>query len=127
VGLKAAHRGRREADRRTALGLAAPHEIVDQIRQVFETLAKRRHADREHVQAEEEVLAELAGRDPSLEIAVRCGKDPHVRAPALRAADTLEYPLLQHAQQLHLHIEAHVPDLVEEQGAAVRELEASYA
>src|SRR5690606_40975428 len=45
----------------------------------------------------------------------------------LGAADPLEYALLKDAQQLDLHVEAHVPDLVEEQCAAVRELEASGA
>src|SRR5690606_34676360 len=35
--------------------------------------------------------------------------------------------LLKHAQQLDLHVEAHVPDLVEEQRAAVGELEAAGA
>ena len=44
-------------------------------------------------------------------------------APRLDAADTLERPLLEHAQQLHLHVEGHVADLVEKQSAAVGELE----
>ena len=33
--------------------------------------------------------------------------------------------LLQHAQELHLHLAGELADLVEEQGAAVRELEAT--
>ena len=43
------------------------------------------------------------------------------------AADALVDALLQHAQQLHLHRQAHVADLVEEQRAALGDLEASLA
>jgi hypothetical protein len=41
----------------------------------------------------------------------------------VHAADTLEGALLQHAQELHLHVECHIADLVEKQRAAVGELE----
>ena len=54
---------------------------------------------------------------------MRRGEDADVGAALLAAADALERALLQHAQQLHLHVEAHVADLVEEQRAAVGELE----
>ncbi len=54
---------------------------------------------------------------------MRRRENAHVRATLLAAADTLEDALLEHAQQLHLHVDAHVADLVEEQRAAVGELE----
>src|SRR5882672_3167194 len=63
-------------------------------------------------------------RDARLEIAVRGGDNAHVRAARLHAAHALEGSLLEHAQQLHLHVEGHVADLVEEQRAARCELEA---
>ena len=40
-----------------------------------------------------------------------------------RRADPLERPVLQHAQELGLHVDAELADLVEEQRAAVRRLE----
>src|SRR5204863_590351 len=43
------------------------------------------------------------------------------------AADALDDPAFEHAQQLGLGFGAEIPDLVEEQGAAVRELEAALA
>ena len=43
------------------------------------------------------------------------------------AADALELALLQHAQQLRLRLERQLADLVEEQRAAVGELEAPAA
>ena len=42
-------------------------------------------------------------------------------------ADTLEYTLLQHPQELYLHRGAHVADLIEEQRAAFGDLEAALA
>ena len=45
----------------------------------------------------------------------------------LGAADALEAPLLQHAQQLGLHRRRHVADLVEEERAAVGQLEPARA
>jgi len=54
---------------------------------------------------------------------MRRRQDPNVRAARLGAADALEAALLDHAQQLDLHVDAHVTDLVQEQRAAVRELE----
>ena len=43
----------------------------------------------------------------------------------LRAADALELVLLQHAQQLDLRLERQLPDFVQEDGAAVGQLEAA--
>ena len=43
------------------------------------------------------------------------------------AADALETALLQHAQQLDLHLQRHVADLVQEQRAAFGKLEAADA
>ena len=98
-------------------------EIGDQPRKIVEAFAQRRHADRKDVQPEEQILAKLAAADARLEIAMGRGEDADVDAARLDAADTLERALLQHAQQLHLHVEAHVADLVEKQRAAVGELE----
>src|SRR5690606_15687393 len=64
-------------------------------------------------------------RDAGGEIAMARREYPHVDAPRLVAADALERALLQHSEQLDLHVGAHVPDLVEEQRAAVGGLEAA--
>ena len=62
-----------------------------------------------------------------LEIAMRGGDDAHVAALRHAAADALEDSLLQHPQQLHLHGGIHVADLVEEDRAALGDLEAALA
>src|SRR5205823_1500853 len=40
-----------------------------------------------------------------------------------RAPETLEFLLLEHAEELRLQLERDVPDLVEEEGSAIRQLE----
>ena len=49
--------------------------------------------------------------------------DARVHPDARRSADGLHHLLLQHAQHLGLRLQAHVADLVEEDRAAVRQLE----
>ena len=87
-------------------------------------LAQRGQADRHDVEPVEEVLAERALRDELLQIAVRRRDEAHVDADRLDAADALELALLQRAEELHLHLDGDLADLVEEERAAVRELEA---
>ena len=60
-----------------------------------------------------------AGAHHLLEVAVGGGDEADVGLEFLGAADAAEAPLLQHAQQLHLHAEAGLPHLVEKQRAAV--------
>ena len=86
-------------------------------------LAQRRQVDREHVEAVEQVLAQLAARDRLVRVAVGRGDDAHVGLLDLGRADAHEGARLEHAQQLDLEVERHLGDLVEEQRAAVGALE----
>ena len=90
-------------------------------------VGERRHLDGEHVEAIEQVAAEVAAHDGFFEVAVRGGDDAHVALARDVAADALVDALLQDAQQLHLHRQAHVADLVEEQRAALGDLETALA
>ena len=84
-----------------------------------------RHLDGDDGEPVEEVLAETALGDQLREVLVRGGEDAHVHAERLLAADALEGLLLQRAQHLGLGLDAHVADLVQEQRAAVGQLELS--
>src|SRR5690606_21906224 len=107
-----------------ALFLLQPgDQLIEQQRKILDALAQRRHLDGEYVQPVVEVLAELAAGDHLFKILVRRGNHPHVRLLRLVAADPLEGALLQHTQQLDLHVHRHVADLVEKQRAAGRQLE----
>ena len=94
---------------------------------VLAPLAKRRQRDGDHRQAEEEVLAEAAGGDLRLEVFVGRRDHPGVHLDALLAAEPLDLSLLQEAQQLDLKRQAHLRDLVEEDGAVVGLLELAFA
>ena len=96
---------------------------VDQRRQVLQPLAQRRQADREHVEPEEQVLAEVAVRDGVLEPAIGGRHDAHVHPLRGFGAQPLQLPGLERAQQLGLRVRAQVADLVEEQRPLVRQLE----
>jgi hypothetical protein len=71
----------------------------------------------------EQVLAEAAGGDHRLQILVRRADDAGVDGDRLAAADALDDPFLEEAQELDLKGERDVADLVEEQGAALGELD----
>src|SRR5690606_13463515 len=83
--------------------------------------------DGKHVQAIEKVLAERAAGDRLLEVAVSRRDDEDVAADRRMTADALENALLQDAQQLDLHGQAHVADLVQEERAALGNLETTFA
>ena len=86
---------------------------------------KRRQAQRNDVQPEEQVLAELALLNEVAKVAMRRGDDAHVGADCGAAADGHVFALLQDTKQPRLRLHRHVADLVEEQGAALGLLEAS--
>ena len=97
--------------------------MLDQDGDVLLPLPQGRHPDRQDLQAVVEVLAELPALDQAAQVLVARGDDPHVHLAHGLAADRADLALLQRAQQLLLHVGAHVPDLVEEEGPAVGQLE----
>ncbi len=98
-----------------------------QFRNVVDPLAQRRQVDLERVDAVNKVLAELALRDHLLQIAVRRTNDPHVDHRRLVLADAADFAALKHAEQLRLHRFGQFADLVEEDRAAVGDLEQAHA
>jgi hypothetical protein len=86
-------------------------------------LPERRQGDADHVQAEEEILAERSVADGHLEIAVRRSEDADVDPDIMATAEPSELAVLQHLQQLGLQRRQHFADFVQEHRAVVRELE----
>jgi hypothetical protein len=101
--------------------------VVHQQRDVLAALAQRRHLDRQHAEPVVQVLAEARLGGPVAQVAVGRRDHAHIDAPGHRAADALELALLQHAQQLGLQGRRDLADLVEQQRAAVGQLEAALA
>src|SRR5262249_24942788 len=98
-------------------------ESLREERDVLTPLAKRRRVDRVHVQAIEQILTELAILRHTLEIAIRSNTDPRSHLDGGIAADPSNGVLLERAEQLGLHGERHLTDLVEEERAVAGGLE----
>ena len=105
--------------------LALANDGPHQLRDVLAPLAQRRQPDRKDAQPVVEVVAERTVSHHSPEVAVRRGDDAHIHFLRLRRPEPFERSLLQHAQQLGLQFERQIANLVEEEGAVMRELEAS--
>jgi hypothetical protein len=102
-------------------------EVFDQQRDIGPTFAEGGHLQREHIEPIEEVRAEGAVCDGGLQIAIRCRDHANVRADGAAASDALEFAFLQHAEQHDLRLGGEFADLVEEERAAVSQLEATLA
>ena len=104
--------------------LGGTHEqMAGKRRDVALPVAQRRDRDVDDVEPVIEVLAEAAGGDLLAEAPVGRGDDAHVDGERAGAADALDFAGLDRAQQLGLGLEREVADLVEEQRAAVGQLE----
>ena len=118
-------RERLAVERQPLRRAVAREEALREHRDVDLPLAQRRQPDRERVDAVVEIFAEPAVADELLERPVGRRDQAEVDRDRLVAAEALEAPLLEHAQQLGLRDERHVADLVEEQRAVVGQLEAA--
>src|SRR5579883_1573643 len=101
------------------------HEIAHQERNVFAAFTERGNQDRKNVKTVIEIAAEFAVSDELSEVGIGGRDDAHIDALGAITAKALELLFLQDAQQLRLEFERKVADLVEKQGAAVREFEAA--
>src|SRR5207244_4519034 len=99
-------------------GVELGEERADQQLHVPRALAPRRQTDREHAQATEQVLAQLALRDRLLGLPVGGRLDADIDLEFALPADPRDDPGLEHAQQTHLQLDRHLADLVEEERAA---------
>ncbi len=103
----------------------AGHECGREQRDVFLALAKGGEGDGKHVDAVPEILPEASRPDLVLEVAVGRGDEAHVDRDRLRPSQPLELLVLQDAQELSLELEGKLPDFVQEERAAVGQLEAA--
>src|SRR5262249_28491823 len=100
-----------------------PQEKARQNNCIRTSLTQRRHSHRDLIQAVVKVFAKSSLRHHLIEILVRRAYDPHVDLQRLAGADPLDHLILQEAQQLYLHRQRYVTNLVEEQGPAISTLD----
>src|SRR5262245_7085977 len=128
VGQEVAERLARERLRPLAvLGAELRDEVAHVGGDIVLARAQGRHLDRDDVEPIVEVFAELALADQGGQVPVGGGDHAHVHPERVLAADALEGLRAERAQGLGLRIEAHVADLVEEERAAVGQLELAAA
>src|ERR1700675_3022194 len=101
------------------------HEIADEERNVFRTLAQRGDLNGKNIEAVVEVAAKSALGDQFRKIGVGGSDDTDIYASRSRASETFEFLLLQNAEKLGLQFEREVADFVEKERAAVGEFEAA--
>src|SRR6185369_7135536 len=99
------------------LRAAQRQQILGEGGQVVQALAERNHVDAQDVEPEEQIQAKGARRDEILQVLVRGGQDPHVRAAEALGAERLVGPVLQQAEQLGLRSQRERVDFVDEQRA----------
>ena len=98
-------------------------EVFHQQGNIALAVAQRRHVNAHAVEPIKEVFPELAGGHRLLQHLVGGRNDTDIRVNGGVAAHALEFPRLQDAQNLRLGRRGHVPDLVEEDDAALALLE----
>ncbi len=90
---------------------------------VLRTLAKRRNAQRNHIEAHEQVFAEASVTHKLRQVFVGRGDQAHVCRNFRRTAYAHEAAFLQSAQQDALRFKRQLGDFIEEKRAAVRQFE----
>ena len=77
--------------RRPSLPLGdLPQDLLREDRHVLQSFPERRQVQADHIQAVEQVLAELAGGDQRLQVDLGGGQDSQVDGHGLRPRESLE-------------------------------------
>ena len=97
--------------------------MIGQLRDIVLASAQRRHEDRDYIQPEIEVFPKATGSNLANQILVRGRDYADVDFNPLSAADALHHLLLKYPQHLGLRLQAHIGDLVQENGSVVGLLE----
>jgi hypothetical protein len=108
-----------------AAGVLA-EEVVDQQGDVCTSGSQGWDVDAKDIQPVEEVLPEAPRGDLVLQPAVGRSHDAHVDVDGLPAPDALQLPGLQNPEEPDLGRQGNLADLIEQQCAAVRLLEAAF-
>src|SRR4029453_3382998 len=125
IGLQLFECSRRQPELLVEIPGALFAEMTRARRNVPRAFAQRRNADREYRQPKIQIFPELLRGDRRLQLAVRRGNDADVDVKRLRAADTFEPLFLERTEDLCLEPQREIPDFVEKQRAAVRELKSA--
>ena len=99
------------------------HKMMHEQRNILGSFPQGRNGNGEDIQAVIEVAAKLLLQDHFFQVAMRRGDNANVHFLRPRAAQPLEFPLLQNAQQFRLQLERDIADFVQKQRTLVCQLE----
>ena len=102
-------------------------KIIEQHQHIFTPLTQGGDAQGRYVEAVIQVGAEAALIGGLAQVFLGGGDHPDIQRDQLVPTQALDHALLQQTQQFDLHVQAHALDFVEEQGAAIGELELANA
>jgi hypothetical protein len=102
------------------LGGRLRDEMIDEGGNLVAAFAQRPEREADDVDAVEKVFAESAAADGVFEVRIRGGDDADVDGERPRLAERRDLARLEEAQQLRLHVEAQLADLVEKERALAR-------
>ena len=109
----------RQRTHRDAVGFGVDfRKMARELDDVRRPLAQRGNLQVHDIQAEQQILAERIGADGLRQVAVGRGEDADIDRHRLGAADTVDDPFLDRAQELGLEPNVHFRDFVQQQGAA---------
>src|SRR5438105_3210197 len=92
-----------------------PVEMLDQPDDVLLALAQRRDAQRRDRHTVEQILAKTTGSDCRTEIPVGRGDQLELNVTRLARPERIEFASFEDAEEVWLHVERHLADLVEKQ------------
>ena len=101
-------------------------EVIKQHRDVFATLAQRRHVDRKNIDSIIEIVAKASVTDHRAQIPIGGRDHAHINWNFEGAAHAANAALLQSAQEFRLHADVEFRNLIEKQRAAIRNFEQTF-
>ena len=126
IGAQSLQKFRRHALRGVGAALVQPaQKILGIERKILRPLPQGRDVQLETAQAEIHVPAKAVPLDKSTQLLAGGGDDADVELDGLRAAEALDAVGFHRPQELLLHLQRHVGDLVEKQRAVVCQLKAA--
>src|SRR5579859_1846949 len=115
------------ADVLAVLGVDVAQDVLDKKRNIVFVLTERRQVNVKDVQAEVEVLAQLAVADGLLGIFIGRGDDANVDGSFGFAAEAADFAVFENTQEFGLRGRRHFADFVEQERAAVGQFKAADA
>ena len=80
------------------------NKTVYEKRNILPSFPQRRNPDVDHVQTVEQIIPEFPFTNGMVQVHVGRSNDAHIHFKLFRSTDAVEFPFLQHAQQIHLQL-----------------------